>query len=169
MLTPRVQAELNAAYFAVVLNKYCADRDDRNREIEGFMREVPIVGMGHSLGAWLQAVLCSDPRISKQCLSMGKRDQLIQSGRDGMVYLGFANWGTRSLILGMESLDGTARKRREARRQWRQGRELQEDCIGDGGVGRRDDVWDDGMARCRRRRDGCDNDGNYDSTGGRYG
>ncbi len=92
----------------MVLDEYCMDHDDRDGEIEDFMREVPIVGMGHSLGAWLQAMLCSDPRISKQCLSMGKRDRLIRSSRDGMVYLGFANWGARSLIPGMESLDGVA-------------------------------------------------------------
>jgi hypothetical protein len=117
----RVQAEFNATYRNVVLDKYCVDRNDRDREIEDFMSEVPIVGTGHSLGARLQAVSCSDPRISKQCLSMGKCNQLMQSGRDGMVYLGFANWGARSLIPGMESLDGTAWKRREAgrRRRWR--------------------------------------------------
>jgi hypothetical protein len=92
------------------------DRDDRDGEIEDFMREVPIVGMGHSIGARLQAMLCSDPRISKQCLSMGKRDQMIRSGRDGMVYLGFANRGARSSIPGMESLDGAARRRREVGR-----------------------------------------------------
>ncbi len=111
-----MQAEFNAAYRNVVLDKYCVDRDDRDREIKDLMREVLIVGMGHSLSAWLQAVSCSDPRISKQCLSMGKRDQLIRPGWDGMVYLGFANWGARSSIPGMESLDGTARKRREAAR-----------------------------------------------------
>jgi hypothetical protein len=116
LLTTRVQAEFNATYCDVVLDKYCVDRDDCDGEIEDFMREVPIVGMGHSLGARLQAVLCSNPCISKQCLSMGKHDQLIGSGQDGMVYLGFANWGARLSIPGMESLDGTARKRREARR-----------------------------------------------------
>jgi hypothetical protein len=58
----------------VVLDEYCVDRNNRKGEIEDFMRKVPIVGMGHSLGARLQAVLCSDPRISKQCLSMGKRN-----------------------------------------------------------------------------------------------
>jgi hypothetical protein len=135
----------------MVLDEYCADRDDRDGEIEDFMRDVPIVGMGHSLGVRLQAMSCSDPRISKRCLSMGKRDQLIQSGRDGMVYLGFANWGARSSIPGMESLDGAARKKREAgrRRRWR--REQGEDRVGDGGVGRRNDVWDDGVARHGRR------------------
>ncbi len=111
-----MQAEFNAAYRNVVLDKYCMDCVNRNGEIKDFMREVLIVGMGHSLGAWLQAVSCSDPHISKQCLSMGKRNGLIQSSRDRMVYLGFANWGARLLIPGMESLDGTARKRREAGR-----------------------------------------------------
>jgi hypothetical protein len=74
LLTARVRTEFNAAYHNVVLDKYCVDRDDRNREIKDFMREIPIVGMGHSLGVRLQAVLCSDPHISKQCLSMGKHD-----------------------------------------------------------------------------------------------
>ncbi len=164
-----MQAEFNAGYRDVVLDEYCADRDDRNGEIEDFMREVLIVGMGHSLGARLQAVLCSDPRISKQCLSMGKRDQLIRSGRDGMVYLGFANWGTRLSIPGMESLDGMARKRREAGRRRQRGRERQEDRVGDGSVGRRDAVWDDGTAHRGRRRDGHDDDDDYNGAGGGYG
>ncbi len=164
-----MQAGFNATYRNVVLDEYCADRDDRDGEIEDFMREVPIVGMGHSLGAQLQAVLCSDPSISKQCLSMGKRHQLIQSGQDGMVYLGFANWGARSLIPGMESLDGVARKRREAGRQQRQRREQRDDRIGNGGIGRRDNIWDDGTARRGRRRDGCDDDDDYDGAGGGYG
>jgi hypothetical protein len=101
---------------------------------------------------------------------MGKRDPLIRSGRDGMVYLGFANWGARLSIPGMESLDGTARKRREAgRRRRRRQREQQEDRVGDGGIGRRNDVWDDGMARRGRRQDGHDDDDDYDGTGGGYG
>ncbi len=100
----------------MVLVEYCADRDDCNREIKDFMREVLIVGMGHSLGAQLQAVLCSNLCISKQCLSMGKRNQLIRSSRDGMVYFSFADWGARLLIPGMESLDGAARKKREVGR-----------------------------------------------------
>ncbi len=74
MLTARVQAEFNAAYRDVVLDEYCVDCDNRDGEIEDFMKEVPIVGMGHSLGAWLQAVSCSDLRISKQSLSMSKCD-----------------------------------------------------------------------------------------------
>jgi hypothetical protein len=68
----------------VVLDEYCADHDDRDGEVKGFMREVPIVGMGHSVGVRLQAVLCSDPRISRRCLSMGKRGRLIRSGPDGV-------------------------------------------------------------------------------------
>jgi hypothetical protein len=123
LLTARVQAEFNAAYCDVVLDEYCADRDDRDGEIKDFMREVPIVGISHSLGVRLQAVSCSNPRISKQCLSMGKHDRLIRSSRDGMVYLGFTNWGARSSIPGMESLDGTARKRREAGRRQRRWQE----------------------------------------------
>ncbi len=127
------------------------------------------MGMGHSLGARLQAVSCSDPRISKRCLSMGKRDRLIRSGRDGMVYLDFANWGARSSIPGMESLDGAARKRREAGRRRRRRRERREDRVGDGGVGRRDDVWDKGTARRGRRQDGRDDNDDYDGAGGGYG
>ncbi len=118
-----MQAEFNAADWDMALDEYCADRNDRGGEIEDFMREVPIVGMGHTLGARLQAVLCSNPRISKQCLSLGKRDRLIRSGRDGMVYLGFTNWGARSSIPSMESLEGAARKKREAGRRQRQWRE----------------------------------------------
>ncbi len=163
-----MQAEFNTAYREVVLDEYCADRDDRDAEIEDFIREVPIVGLGHSLDARLQAVLCSNPRISKQCLSMGKRDQLIRSGRDGMVYLGFANWGTRLLILGMESLDGAARMRREVGKQRRWRREQREDHVGDGGVGWCDDVWDDGTAHRGRRQDSRDINDNYDGTGGGY-
>ncbi len=156
----------------MVLDEYCADRDDRDGEVEGFMREVPIVGMGHSLGVRLQAVSCSDPRISRRCLSMGKRGRLIRSGRDGMVYLGFANWGARSLIPGMESLDGAAGKMREAgRRRWRRW-EQEKNHVGDGGPRRRDDVWDDGRGRRgRRRQDGRDEDKDYDDdgAGSRYG
>jgi hypothetical protein len=58
----------------MVLDKYCTDRNDHDGKFKDFMREVPRVGMGHSLSAWLQAMSCSDPRISKQCLSMGKRN-----------------------------------------------------------------------------------------------
>ena len=72
LLIARVQAEFNAAYRIMVLDEYCVDRDDYNKEIEDFMREVPIMEMGHSLGARLQAVSCSNPCISKQCLSMSK-------------------------------------------------------------------------------------------------
>jgi hypothetical protein len=133
------------------------------------MREVPIVGMGHSLGTRLQAVSCSDPHISKRCLSMGKRDRLIRSGRDWMVYLGFTNWSTRSLIPGMESLDGAARTRREAGRQQRRQREQQEDRIDDGSVGWRNNVWDDRTACCGTRQEGRDINDNYDGAGCGYG
>jgi hypothetical protein len=111
----------------------------------------------------LQAVSCSDPRISRRCLSMGKRGRLIRSCRDGMVYLGFANWGARSSIPDVESLDVAARKRREAGRRRRQRWERRKDRAGDGVVGRRDNVWDDGTGRRgRRRRDGRDKDDDYD-------
>ncbi len=66
--------EFNTAYRDVVLDEYCAGRNDRDGDFEDFMREVPIVGMGHSLGALLQAVSCSNLRISKRCLFMGKRN-----------------------------------------------------------------------------------------------
>ncbi len=83
--------------------------------------------------------------------------------------LGFANWGARSLIPGMESLDGTARKRREVGRQRRQRREQQEDHVGIGSFGRRNDFWDNGTALCGRRQDGRDDDNNYKYAGGGYG
>jgi hypothetical protein len=86
-----------------------------------------------------------------------------------MVYLGFVNWGTRSSIPGMESLDGAARKRREAGRQRWQQQEQQEDRVGDGGLRRHDDVWDNGTAPRGRRRDGRDNNDNYSGAGGGYG
>ncbi len=148
------------------IDEYCADRDDHDKEVEGFMREVPIVGMGYSLGVRLQAMSCSDPRISRRCLSMGKRGWLIRSSRDGMVYLSFANWGARLLIPRVESLDGAARKMREAGRRRRRRWEQRKDRFGDGGVGRRDNVWDDGTGRRgRRRRDGRDKDDDYDDDG----
>ncbi len=100
----------------MVLDKYCVDCNNQDREVEGFMRGLPIVGMDHSLGVRLQAVSFSDPCISRQCLSIGKHGWLIWSGRDGMMYLGFADWGTRSSIPGVESLDSVAGKRREAGR-----------------------------------------------------
>jgi hypothetical protein len=102
----------------VVLDKYCTNRNNCKGEVKGFTREVLIVGMGHSLGVRLQHLSCSNPHISRQCLSMGKCGRLILSGWDRMVYLGFTNWGARSLIPGVESLDGYARKMREAGRQW---------------------------------------------------
>jgi hypothetical protein len=109
LLAARVQTKFNAVYQNVVLDKYCTDYDNNyNGEVKDFMGEVRIVGMGRSLGTWLQTVLCSDPHISKRCLSMGKHNHRpIQSSQDGVVYIGFANWGTKLLILGMESLEGT--------------------------------------------------------------
>jgi hypothetical protein len=149
-LATRVQTEFNNAYRDVVLDEYCADHDDDyDDEVEDFMRRVPIVGIGHSLGARIQAVSCSDPHISKRYLSMGKRKRLIRSGRDGMVYLGFANWGAKSSIPGVETLDGTVRRRKMARQR-------QEDSGRGDGVGRRDDVWDTGSRR--RRQDSYYND-----------
>ena len=83
----------------MILDEYCAvyddDDDDDDDEVEDFMKKVPIVGIGHSLGARIQAVSCTNPRISKQCLSMGKRNRLIRSGRDGMVFLGCQVSNTR--------------------------------------------------------------------------
>ena len=70
-----------------------------------------------------------------------------------MVYLGFANWGAKSSIPGVETLDDTVRKRKMAGH-------------GDG-VGRRDDVWDNGSRR--RRRDSYYNDYTRDRKGRYYG
>ncbi|KAL3811131.1 hypothetical protein ACHAXA_005942 [Cyclostephanos tholiformis] len=146
-LATRVQAEFNNAYRDVILDEYCADHhdnDDYDDEVEDFMRRVPIVGIGHSLGARIQAVSCSDPHISTRYLSMGKRKRLIRSGRDGMIYLGFANWSAKSSIPGVETLDDTVRRRKRARQR-------REENDRSDGVGRRDDVWDNGS---RRRRQG---------------
>jgi hypothetical protein len=41
--------------------------------------------------------------------------------------------------------------------------------VGDGGVGRCDDIWDDGTAHRGRTQYGCNNDDKYDGRGGRYG
>lgn len=70
-----------------------------------------------------------------------------------MVYLGFANWGAKSSIPGVETLDSTVRKRKMAGHG---------DC-----VGRRDDVWDNGSRR--RRRDSYYNDYTRDRKGRYYG
>ena len=70
-----------------------------------------------------------------------------------MVYLGFSNWGAKSSLPGVETLDDTVRKRKMAGH-------------GDG-VGRRDDVWDNGSRR--RRRDSYYNDYTRDRKGQYYG
>lgn len=138
-LAEAVQKDFNNAYRDVILDEYCADYGS-GEEVEDFMRNVPIVGIGHSLGARIQAISCSHPQVSKRYLSMGKGRRLIRSGRDGMVYLGFANWGASSSIPGIETLERSARKRNDEKRPLR--RE---------GAGRRDDVWGDRNARSQRR------------------
>ena len=142
-LAESIQQGFNNVYRDVVLDEYCAYMNAT--EVEDFMKDVPIVGIGHSLGARIQAISCSHPSISQRCLSMGKGNRLIRSGRDGMVYLGFANWGASSSIPGVETLDRTVKKRK--RGQQREGR----------GAGRRDDIWDErrrpqSSSRSRRRR-----------------
>jgi hypothetical protein len=153
-LAEQVQIEFNNAYRDVILDEYCAVYDDEDdKEVEDFMKNVPIVGIGHSLGARIQAVSCTDPRIYKRCLSMGKRNRLIRSGREGMVYLGFANWSAKSAIPGVETLDDAIRKR-TSRRPSEDRRDRSN------GVGRQDDVRrGDGSRRRSRRRDSYDNDG----------
>ena len=136
-LAETIQREFNNAYRDVILDEYCSDNAD-DGEVEEFMKSVPIIGVGHSLGARIQAISCSHPRISKAYLSMGKGNRLIRSGRDGMIYLGFANWEASASIPGVETLDRTV-KRRSQRKQKEDNR----------GFGRRDDVWDN---RSRRRR-----------------
>jgi len=137
-LSETIQKEFNNAYRDVILDEYCSDYVNEE-EVEDFMKGVPIVGVGHSLGARIQAISCSHPRISNRYLSMGKGNQLIRSGRDGMIYLGFANWGASSSIPGVATLDRTVRRKKQGRQE--QDRK--------GGVGRRDDVRGD---RSRRRR-----------------
>ena len=140
-LSTAIQKEFNNAYRDVILDEYCRDYDN-DKEIEDFMKNVPIVGIGHSLGARIQAVSCSHPHVSKRYLSMGKGNRLIRSGREGMIYLGFANWGASSSIPGVATLDQTV-KRREQRR------DMDQQNLRGVGVGRREDVWDN---RSRRKR-----------------
>jgi hypothetical protein len=145
-LAKAIQKEFNNAYRDVILDEYCRDYES-DTMIEDFMKNVPIVGVGHSLGARIQAVSCSHPHLSKRYLSMGKGNRLIRSGREGMIYLGFANWGASSSIPGVATLDQTVKRRKQSRameQQTRRGRE---------GVGRREDVWDN---RSRRRRQGIE-------------
>jgi len=147
-LAKAIQKEFNNAYRDVILDEYCRDYES-DTEIEDFMRNVPIVGIGHSLGARIQAVSCSHPHVSKRYLSMGKGNRFIRTGREGMIYLGFANWGASSSIPGVATLDQTVKRRKQTR-------VIEErDRRGGGGVGRREDVWDN---RSRRRRKGMNGD-----------
>jgi len=146
-LAESIQRNFNNVYRDVVLDEYCEYMNAT--EVEDFMKDVPIVGIGHSLGARIQAISCSHPSISQRCLSMGKGNRLIRSGRDGMVYLGFANWGASSSIPGVETLDRTVKKRKRGQQREEQQRRR--------GAGRRDDVWDDrrrpqSSSRSRQRR-----------------
>jgi len=160
-LAESIQREFNSVYRDVLLDEYCADRE---HDVEDFMKRVPIVGMGHSLGARIQAVSCSHPNVSDKYLSMGKGRRRIRSGRDGMIYLGFANWGASSSIPGVESLERTVRKRRrreEDERASYEGRRGGERYGGGSGGRRRDNVWgedselrDDERERRYRGKDG---------------
>lgn len=145
-----VQKEFNNAYRDVIIDEYCHDFTSEE-EVEKFMKSVPIVGVGHSLGARIQAISCSHPELVKY-LSMGKGRRLIRSGREGMVYLGFANWGASTSIPGVETLEQTVRKQeRSARQEQRRGAGSREDVYGNR---RRQRVYEDD----RRRRYGQ----NYD-------
>ena len=152
MLAETIQKEFNNVYRDVILDEYCDTFDTDESEVEDFMKTVPIIGIGHSLGARIQAISCSHPNISKRYLSMGKGNRLIRSGREGMIYLGFANWGASSSIPGLETLDRTVQKRRQQAQQgYQQRKEEQSRRRRREGVGRRDDVWDD-RSRTRRRQ-----------------
>lgn len=155
-LAESVQREFNNAYRDVILDEYFGDYVD-DPEVETFMKSTPIVGIGHSLGARIQAVSCSHPDVSNRYLSMGKGKRLIRSGRDGMIYLGFANWGASSSIPGLEQLERTVKKKEKAQQAGSQsGDRFRED-----GVGRQDDVW---AERSTRRRQ----DTRYDDVKRRY-
>ena len=152
-LAETIQREFNNAYRDVILDEYFGGYAD-DAEVEMFMKNTPIIGIGHSLGARIQAVSCSHPHVSSRFLSMGKGRRLIRSGREGMIYLGFANWGASSSIPGLEQLERTVKKKEEAqkaaeRRSPRGRRNNRE------GVGRQDDVWAD-RSTVRRRRTGYD-------------
>jgi hypothetical protein len=88
---------------------------------------------------------------------MGKGKRLIRSGRDGMIYLGFANWGASSSIPGLEQLERTVKKKEKAQQAGSQSR----DRFREDGVGRQDDVW---AERSTRRRQ----DTRYDDVKRRY-
>ncbi|KAL7484093.1 hypothetical protein ACHAW6_009731 [Cyclotella cf. meneghiniana] len=153
-----VQKEFNYAYRDVVVDEYCADFDSE-QEVEDFMRLVPIVGVGHSLGARIQAISCSHPDIYKY-LSMGKGRRLIRSGREGMVYLGFANWGASTSIPGIETLERTVRNR---------ARSLRQEELYRRGVGQREDVYGNrGTGSRQRKRRGDEQRRRYDQSYDRY-
>jgi hypothetical protein len=149
-LAETVQREFNNAYRAVILDEYFGDFAD-DADVETFMRKTPIIGIGHSLGARIQAVSCSHPHVSNRLLSMGKGRRLIRSGRDGMIYLGFANWGASSSIPGLEQLERTVKKNEKSQpAEIRSPQSYRKE-----GVGRQDDVWADGStSRWKRTRVG---------------
>lgn len=150
-LAQAVQKEFNKSYRDVVIDEYCADLESE-RDVEDFMKSVPIVGVGHSLGARLQAISCSQPDVAKY-LAMGKNRRLIRSGREGMVYLGFANWGASTSIPGVDSLEQTVRKREMSQEQKRCDRR---------GAGVTEDVYGDRRARPRRYGQSYDRYSQYD-------
>jgi len=151
-LAEYVQREFNNAYRDVILDEFFGDFVD-GPEVETFMKNTPIVGIGHSLGARIQAVSCSHPHVSNRYLSMGKGKRLIRSGRDGMIYLGFANWGASTSIPGLEQLERTVKKKEKAQKAESQSRDRKRED----GVGRQDDVWAERSTR-RRRRTGYDDE-----------
>jgi hypothetical protein len=144
-LAEAVQKEFNKAYRDVVLDEYCSDLSTEE-EVEEFTKNVPIFGMGHSLGARIQAISCCHPDVVKY-LAIGIGRRLIRSGRDGMVYLGFANWGASTSIPGVETLEQTVRRKERYDRQEESNRR---------GVGTREDVYGDrrAMPQERQRRRG---------------
>ena len=144
-LAEYVQREFNNAYRDVVLDEFFGGFVN-DPEVETFMKNTPIVGIGHSLGARIQAVSCSHPHVSNRYLSMGKGKRLIRSGRDGMIYLGFANWGASSSIPGLEQLERTVKKKENEQQAKSQSRDRRGD-----GVGRQDDVWAERSTRRRKR------------------
>ena len=140
-LAQTIQREFNMAYRDVILDEYCFDSANDGK-IEDFMQNVPIIGIGHSLGSRIQAVSCSHPRVAQRYLAMGKGQRMIRSGRDGMIYLGFANWGASESIPGVDTLDATVQNRK---------REQKDEYLGTG-KGRREDTWDERSNRRRRGR-----------------
>ena len=136
-LAEAVQKEFNSAYRDVIIDEYCYDFSSEE-QVEEFMKSVPIVGVGHSLGARIQAISCSHPNIIRY-LAMGKGKRLIRSGREGMIYLGFANWESKTSIPGIDTLEKTVKQREMAYQKEERERR---------GVGTREDVYG------RRRRQG---------------